>query len=342
MTTCKRLAPGEGMKNRVAVVLLLTLALLATPGWTEESSGQEKLPRVGILTFAAFADDPTLTLWFEPFRRTLADQGWIDGKNVSFEFRSAQSDPTRFDEAATELAGLKVDVILAVSAPAVRAAYAATRTIPIVVNDFTSDPVAEGYVESHGRPIGNVTGVFLDAPEITGKWFELLKAMVPGLSRVSVLWDPSPGSTHMQAVHKVAGSSGVKLQILKVRKPDEIDRAFSALRGKPQALIILPSPMIHGQNERIAGLALKSGLPAISMSRAFADAGGVAAYGPQWTPTFESDALLVAKILSGARPGDLPIEHPTKFELVVNLKTAKTLGMTIPQSILLRADEVIR
>ena len=330
------------MKSRISAALIFAVALATTLGWTEESSGQAQLPRVGILTLFALADDPTSALWLEPFRRTLAQRGWIEGQNSSFEYRNAHGDPLQFAAAAAELARLKVDVILAVGAPAVRAAYAATRTIPIVANDFTTDPVAEGYVESYGRPGGNVTGVFLDAPEFAGKWFDLLRAIVPGLSRVAVLWDPSPGPTHVHAVRRVASSLGVKLQVLEVRTPDDIGKAFSALRGRPQALIILPSPMIYVQSARLAELALKHGLPATSMARAFADAGGAVAYGPDMTLTFERNADFVAKILGGAKPGNLPVERPTKFKLVVNLKTAKALGITIPESMLLRADEVIQ
>ena len=330
------------MKFRVAAVLLLLISLLTSPGWTGEAWGKTILPRVGILTFAAATDDATLEAVLQVFRRTLADRGWIEGKNVAFEYRSAHSDPLQFAKAAEELDRLKVDAILAGSAPALRAAFAATRTIPVVAADFTTDPVAEGYVENNARPGGNVTGVFLDAPEFAGKWFELLKAVVPDLSRVSVLWDPGPGATHLQAVRSVTRSLDIKLQILEVHKPDDIDTAFAALRGRPQAVIFLPSPMIYGQSSRLARLALKHRLPAISMAREFADAGGVLAYGPERASSWGRSAVLVAKILDGSNPAELPIERPTKIQLVVNLKTAKTLGITVPQSILLRADEVIR
>jgi putative ABC transport system substrate-binding protein len=330
------------MKNRFATVLLLAAALLTVLGWTGEAWGQATLPRVGILSFSAGTDEPQLEANLEQFRLNLADQGWIEGKTVSFEYRSASSDPSQYPEAAAELAGLKVDVILALSAPSLRAAYAATRNIPIVALDFTTDPIAEGYVLSYAQPGGNVTGVFLDAPEFAGKWFELLKAMVPDLSRVSVLWDPSPGANHLQAVRNVARLLDIKLQVLEVRTPDDIDRAFDALRGPPQAVIILPSPMIYEQSARLARLALKRRLPATSMARAFANAGGAISYGPESTSAWESHAGLVAKILGGSNPAELPIERPTKINLVVNLKTAKALGLTVPQSILLRADEVIR
>ena len=329
------------MRRRATVVLLLTIVLLTILGWTAESWGQTKLPRVGILSYGGTTDD-AVKQWVEPFRRKLADQGWIEGQQVAFEYRRAAGDPSQLAEAAAELTRLKVDVIFADSAPSVRAAHAATSTIPIVAIDLTSDPIAAGYVESYGRPGRNITGVFLDAPGFSGKWLELLKAMVPDLSRAVVLWDPSPGSAHLEAVKGLARSSGLQIQVIEVSKPDNIDRAFSALRGRPQALIILPSPMMFLQSERLAKLALKHRLPATSMARLFADAGGTIAYGPELASAYERVAALVAKILAGAKPGDLPVERPSKFELVVNLKTAKALGLTIPQSILLRADEVIR
>jgi putative ABC transport system substrate-binding protein len=277
----------------------------------------------------------------ELFRRNLADQGWIEGKNVSFEYRSANSDPSQFPGAAAELVEIKVDVIWATSAPAIRAAHAATRTIPIVGWDFTTDPIAEGYIQSYARPGGNVTGVFLDAPEFAGKWFELLKATFPDLSRVAVVWDPAPGTTHLQAVHSAAGSLDVELQILEVRKPDDIDKVFSKFRGRPQAVILLPSPMIHGESARLAKLALEHRLPATSMTREFAVAGGALSYGPDFATTIERHAVYVAKILAGSEAAKLPVERPTNVRLVVNLKTARTLGISISESILFRADEVI-
>jgi len=329
------------MRHRTAAVLLLAAASLTGIGWTGESWAQATIPRIGIL-LGGHTDDAVVKKWVEPFRRTLADKGWIEGKNVVFEYRNAPADPTRFAEAAAELVRLKVDVIWATNAPMVRAAYAATHTIPIVANDFTTDPVAEGYVESYGRPGGNLTGVFLDAPEFAGKWFELLKAMVPGLSRVVVLWDPSPGPTHLRALQAAARSFGLQIQVVEVRKPDEIDKAFSEFRGHPQALIVLPSPMFYVQSERLAKLAMMHRLPATSMFRLFAEAGGAVAYGPELNSAYERSAILAAKILRGAKPADLPVERPSKFELVVNLKTVKALGLTLADSVLYRADEVIQ
>jgi putative ABC transport system substrate-binding protein len=214
--------------------------------------------------------------------------------------------------------------------------------IPIVAIDLTTDPIAEGYVESYGRPGKNITGIFLDAPGFSGKWIEFLKAIVPDLSRAVALWDPSPGPTHLQAVKELARSSGLQLQVIEVRTPADIAKAFSAFRGRPQALIILPSPMMYLQSEQLARLTLKHRLPATSMAPAFADAGGVIVYGPEESSIDERCAALVARILGGAKPGDLPVERPSKFELIVNLKAAKSLGITIPQHILLQADKVIR
>jgi putative ABC transport system substrate-binding protein len=286
-------------------------------------------------------DEATLR-WYEPFRRTLAQHGWIEGKNVSFEYRSARGAPPRLSEVVTELVRLKVDVIYADSAPATRAAYAATRTIPIVGLDFTNDPVVAGYAESYGRPGRNLTGFFLDAPEFAGKWLELLKAISPGLSRVAVLWDPSPGVTHLKAVQGAARSSGVQLQVLEVHEPADLDEAFAAVHGRTQALIVLPSPMTYGESARLAELAMKHRLPATSMAPQFAESGGVLSYGPSFAEAAARCAILVAKVLGGAKPGDLPVERPTKLPMMVNIKTAKALGLTIPESILVRADKVIR
>ena len=342
MMACKHVRARCDVKNRVSAVLLLAGVLLTCLGSAEESWGQANVRRVGILTGAVDTHSEHAKQWWEPFRLTLADQGWIDGKNVSFEFRKPSGDPPQYAEGAAELVRMKVDVIWAANAPAVRAAYAATRTIPIVAQDFTTDPIAEGYVQSYSRPGGNVTGVFLDAPEFAGKWVELLKTMVPGLSGVVVLWDPSPGAVHLHALERAAVSFGVRLQVIEVHKPEDIDRAFASMHGRPGALIILPSPMLYFQTERLAKLALKYRLPATSIFRMFAAAGGTLAYGPDQASLSARSAALVAKVLDGAKPGDLPVERPSKFELLVNLKTAKALGITIPQSILLRADEVIR
>jgi len=323
---------------RLPNVLVLGALLLSASGWWVDAQGQTSIPRIGIL---AAEPGGAHKRSFARFYRELRNQGWIEGKDVAFVYASVDSDPSRYSEAAAELVRLKVDVIFADSAPAVRAAFAATRTIPIVGQDYTTDPVVEGYAESHRRPGGNITGVFLDAPEFSGKWLELLKAMIPGLSRVAVVWDPSPGEAHLRAIEGTARSFGVQVQVLEVRKPEDIDVIASAFRGRPQALIVLPSPMTWVESERLARLAMKQRLPATSMAPEFARGGGLVAYGPKES-TDDRCAALVAKILGGASPGDLPIERPTEFALVVNLKAARALNLTVPESVLSRADVVIQ
>jgi putative ABC transport system substrate-binding protein len=330
------------MRPRVSAVLIFAALLLTALAWPSGSRAQANIPRVGIITVGAASDAAAAGYRFDRIRRAFAGQGWREGRTISFELRDARGDASRNTELAAELTRLKVDLIWADSAPAVRAAYAATRTIPIVASDFTTDPVAAGYAQSYGRPGKNVTGVFLDAPEFSGKWLELLKEMVPGLSRVVVLWDPSPGEAHMRGIQAVGPLSGVQIQVVEVRKPEEIDAAGSAFRGRPQALVVLPSPMMMAESQRLARLAARHRLPATSMFRLFAEEGGTLAYGPDETEEVERVAAQATKILRGAKPGDLPIERPTKFVLAVNLGAAKALGITIPQSILLRADEVIR
>lgn len=333
---------NKGMRLRLPDVLLLAAAMLTVSAWCAPVRAQAKLAHVGVLTVDAAKHDSPEGKWLEPFRLKLAEQGWVEGRSVSFEYRDAGGDPAGFARAAAELVRLQVDVIFAASAPAVRAAHEATTTIPIVGLDYTTDPVAAGYVERHGRPGGNLTGVFLDAPGFAGKWLELLKAIVPGLSRVAVLWDPSPGSVHRQSVESVAHILGIQLQVLRVRKPDEIDTAFSSLHEHTQALVILPSPMMYVQNELLAQRAMKRRLPATSMSGGFAEAGGLLGYGPDLGSTYERCAGLVGKILRGAKPAALPIESPQRFDLVVNLKSAKALGLSVPDSVLAGATAVVR
>ena len=327
------------MRDRLHTLLLLAAALLSAGGWTGEAWAQARIPRVGMLTFSpAMTKSPQ----YQSFHRVLRDQGWIQGETVELTYVTVDSDPSRYAEAAGELVRRKVDVIFADSAPAVRAAAAATRTIPIIGIDFTTDPVAAGYVQSYARPGGNVTGVFLDAPDFSAKWLEVLRGVLPGLSRVVALWDPSPGTAHRQALEGIARSFDLQLQVIEVRKPEDIDAAGALFRGRPQALIILPSPMTYMESVRLAKLAMSVRLPATSFSPVFADAGGLISYGPDLLSTYERCAGLLGKVLKGAKPGDLPIERPTQIKLIINLKTAKALGLTIPGAVVARADDVIR
>ena len=320
-------------------VLMLAVAALTVGAWSGPCCAQAKVRHVGVLTLSKAAlEQPAQQV----FTQGLIERGWVPGKNVALEFRFARGEDMRFIEGAEELVRLKVDVIIAFSAPAARAAYAATTTIPIVTQDYTNDPVAAGYAESYSRPGKNLTGVFLDAPEFAGKWIELLRAIVPGLQRVAVLWDPAPGATHLRAVQEAARVFDLQIQTHEVRTPDDLDKAFAAFRGHLQAVIILPSPMTFTNSARLADLALKYRLPATSIARGFAEAGGAISYGPDITETTQRNAVQVAKILDGAKPGDLPIERPNKFDFLINMKTVKALGLKVPTSLLSIAEQVGR
>ena len=319
--------------------LIAFVILLAAGGLTTDGRAQSKIPRLGVLALSeAAVQEP----WFESFTRELAVRGWVAGKDVMVEYQFADGKDLSFSKGAEQLVRLKVDVIFALSAPATYAAHAATTTVPIVAQDMTNDPVAVGYAESYGRPGKNLTGVFLDAPDFAGKWVELLRAIVPGLKRVVVLWDPAPGVTHLRALQSAAQSFGLELQVHEVRSPQDLDKAFAAFRGRPQALIILPSPMTWTHSARLAALALKHRLPATSMARTFAEAGGAVTYGPELVESMQRNAIQVVKVLEGAKPGDLPIERPNKFSFVFNTKTIKALGLQIPDSLLPGAEQVGR
>ena len=205
-----------------------------------------------------------------------------------------------------------------------------------------TDPVAAGYAQSYAVPGKNLTGLFLDTPDLAEKWIELFKTMMPRLSRAVVLWDSTSGPIPLAAVRRIAPSFGIKLQVMEIRTAEDIDKAPSSFVRRPQAVIILPSPMMYYESKRLARMVGKQRLPASSMFTPFARAGGMFAYGPELAAAAERCADLLVKVLSGARPGNLPIERPSKFEFVVNAKTATSLGITVPESILLRADEVIK
>ena len=326
-----------------ALLAFIASSLIAT-SWTDAGWAQTKVFRVGILHQGTRDDGAKNIREFltaNHFFQTLGEHGWVEGKNVTFEIRHARGDPTALAEPADELVRLKVDVLFAVAPPAVRAAFAATQDIPTVAHDLETDPIAAGYAQSYSHPNKNLTGLFLDSPDLVGKWLELLKAMVPRLSRVAVLFDATSGPVPLNAVRKAAPAVGIRLEVLEIHKPEDIDKAPSAFGGRVQAMIALPSPMVYQQSAHLSGLAKKHRLPAISMFVPFADAGGLLAYGPNMPATVEQCAVLLAKVLSGAKPGDLPIERPTRFDFVLNLKTARELHWTVPDTILFRADRVI-
>ncbi len=326
---------------RAALAAALALGLLTAP-LAAEAQQAAMVARIGFLTLN-LAPNPHLR---EAFRQGLRDLGYVEGRNVEIEYRDAEGKDERLPALAAELVALKVDVILAGGTPQALAAKQATRTLPIV---FTAapDPVTDGLVTSLARPGGNVTGLSSIAPELVGKRLELLKQAVPGVSRVAVLWQPGGSGERtekdMLKGAEVAGRAlGVRLQFVEARGPADFDRAFSDMtRARAGALTVLASNMILGERRRLAELAAKNRLAAVYPLREFVDAGGLMAYGPDLADVFRRAATYVDKILKGAKPADLPVEQPTKFELVINLKTAKALGLTVPPTLLNRADEVI-
>jgi putative ABC transport system substrate-binding protein len=283
----------------------------------------------------------------EAFRQGLRDLGYVVGSNVVIEYRDAAGKADRFPALAAELVALQVDVIVtAGSTPSALAAKRATRTIPVVFV-ATGDPVGSGLVTSLARPGGNITGPSSLTPALAGKCLELLKQTVPGVSRVAVLWQPGGMGERsekdmLQGAEVAAQALGVRLHFAEAKGPADFDRVFSEMTGaRASALTVLPSVVFSAERRRLVELAAKNRLPAVYPWREAVDAGGLMSYGPNNADLFRRAATYVDKILKGAKPADLPVEQPTKFELVVNLKAAKALGLTIPPSVLVRADEII-
>jgi putative tryptophan/tyrosine transport system substrate-binding protein len=324
----------------LAVVLAASLTLASLGTAAAQPAGT--VPRVGYLNPGS-SSDPVRQRRLEALRQGLRELGSVEGRNIALEPRWAEGKYDRYPALAADLVRSKVDVIVAWSGQATKAAQEATRTIPIVMS-LVNDPVGSELVASLARPGGNVTGTTVMAPDVVGKRLELLKEVVPKVSRVAVLQHPdNPASAPMlREVEARARALRVRLQILGVRNPAEIDSAFAAMtRERAGALLTLSDAIFDNQQRQILELAAKRRLPAIAGNRQYAEAGGLAAYGADFLDLERRAATYIDKILRGAKPADLPVEQPTKFELVINLKTAKALGLTIPQSLLVRADQVI-
>jgi putative tryptophan/tyrosine transport system substrate-binding protein len=276
------------------------------------------------------------------FRQTLRDLGYVQGKSILVEDRFAAGSEARLREDAAEAVRLKADVILAVSSAAVRAAANATTTIPIVAVDLESDPVASGLVSSLAHPGGNLTGFFLDLPEVNGKRLEQLKEAIPGVARVAILVDPTMDPAPRRAAEVAARSLGLSFQVVEARGSGDLEGAFrEAVTGGSRALMIIQSPMLAAHPRTIADLAAKHRLPSTSIFSFFTEAGLLMSYGPNLSALFREAASYVDRILKGAKPGDLPVQRPTRFELILNQKAARVLGLSIPQTLLLRADRLI-
>jgi putative tryptophan/tyrosine transport system substrate-binding protein len=312
-------------------------AILAAPLGAE---AQESIPR---LAFLGAESRSTNGHFFEAFRQGLREHGYVEGQNVTLDERWAEGRSERFPELIGELVRLKARVILTISAPAAVAAKNATTTIPIVF--IAGDPLGSGLIRSFARPGGNLTGLSISlGEEFSGKWLELLKEAVPTISRVAVLYNPTnpANAPYLTVLRGVAQKLGVKLQPAGVRDPAGFDSAFASMSAeRAQGLVVVIDPLLVRYRAPIAELAAKNRLPAMYGFREFADAGGLMAYGANVAELCRRAATYVDRILKGAKPRDLPIEQPSKFELVINLKTAKALGLTIPPSLLLRADQVI-
>jgi putative tryptophan/tyrosine transport system substrate-binding protein len=331
-----------GMAIKTLIVLLVGLALASVH--LAVAQQPKKVARIGYLSSFDPAIDSGGT---EAIRLALRERGYIEGQNIATEYRYAQGKLDRFPELAAELVRLKVDVIVAAGGTRlVRAAKNATKTIPIVMAGQGVDPVEAGLIESLARPGGNVTGITLLDTELGGKRLELLKEAVPKLARVAVLYDPAtPGGVRelKEVLPAVAHALRLTIQPWEVRDANDFERVFVALnKQRPDGLYVVRSPLMFAIEKRIADFALKNRLPSMYSNRVAVDAGGLIYYGADLADSYRRVAYYVDRILKGAKPADLPVEQPTKFELVINLKTAKQIGVTIPQSMLYRADKVIK
>jgi putative ABC transport system substrate-binding protein len=322
------------MRRREFITLLGT----ATAAWPLAARAQQAgtVPRIGMVY-------PGPQAAAQPRVQAVLDGLRAGGySQVELLLRVADGDASRIMPLLTEVIASKVDVLFALGPAVVRAARSASQTIPIIANDLESDPVDTGWVASLGHPGGNITGVFMAYPDFATKWLGLLKDMLPQLSRVAVLWDPSTGSLQKKAIEDAANASKITPETVEVRTPSDFDGAFSsAKQGGADALVMLSSPLIPPNVRKEAELALVQKLPVITLFSDFPRAGGLISYGPNLLAAIRDAGGMIAKVLQGTKPADLPIQRPSKFELVINHKTADALGLTLPGTLLALADEVI-
>jgi len=326
------------MSRRLVLFALICGVLIAPRAAAAQGPG--RVPRIGYLVLSPLVDPPSAER--AAFLDGLGELGYVVGRNIAIEYRSAAWNRELLPDLASELVTLKVDVIVAVPG-AIDAAKEATKSIPIIVPAL-GDPVEEGLVKSLARPGGNITGTGWSAEGLTGKRLELLKEAIPRLSRAAVLWNPANQGAprQWQEMQSAARKLRVMLQSLEVKDPNDVPKAFAAMTQKrPDALVTIASPITTAYRPIIIEFATKQRIPTMFATKADVEAGGFVSYAPSLTDSFRRAARYVDKVLKGANPSDLPIEDPTKFELVINLKTAKALGLTIPLTLLLRADQVI-
>jgi len=324
------------MTRSLSLLLLIAAAQL----WPAAGSAQspKRIPVVGVLTVNAAASDPVAT----SFRDGLAQFGYIDGQNIKIDHRTANGRPDQIPNLAKELVHLPVDVIVVGAEPALSAVTRATTAIPIVILSVDKDPVATGLVKSLSRPGGNVTGIFALQSELALKRLELLKDTIPGIARVSVFWDPvnRQGASDIEPAARLLG---LAVRPIEVPPPYHFDAAFRAAKAdKAGAVLVLFSPGFYTQRERLGKAALSARMPSMFSDNPHVEAGGLMSYGPTFADLWGRAAYFVDRVLKGAKPSELPVEQVSRFRLAVNLKTAKALGITFPESILVRADEVIK
>jgi len=328
----------EGFMGKKIICFALGAMLLAL-SFPTQAQQPKKVPRIGYL-----AGDPQAPS-HEAFRQGLRDRGYVEGQSILIEWRFAEDKPDRFPELAAELVRLKLDAIVAANAAAVAALKRSTTTIPIVVASYGGDLVADGIVTSFARPGGNITGVTPLDPELSGRQMELQKEALPKLARLAVMWKPDDSGSprQWQETQTAAEALGIQLLSLKVQNSGELDKAIgSAIQARINALLVLRNVLFYVIRKKIVNLAEKNRLAGMYPSSEFVDDGGLMSYGANNNDQYRRAATFVDRILKGSKPADLPIEAPTKFELVINLKTAKVLNLTIPQSVLFRADRVIK
>ncbi len=318
--------------DRRAFIGTLAGGLLAAPLVADAQTAARKV-RVGML-----GSNPIAPFLYEMFKEGLAQLGYIEGHQVQIVQLDGGGVPARLPAGAAELVRARADVIFARGPVAVAAAVEASKTIPIVAIDLESDPIALGYAKTLARPGGNVTGVFLDLPELSAKQLQLFREIAPGLSRVALVGDSTGNAAQFRATERAAQTLGIQVQMFEGRTAAELD---AALRSGVGAILIFSSPVVFDHRARIAALGREKRLPTVSLFTEFAEAGGLLTYGPSLRESFRRSGVFAGKVLGGAKPADLPIERPEKFELVINMKTAKALGLTIPPSLLQRADQVI-
>ena len=329
-------------RKSAAIIALFVLVLLLSP-LAADAQQSGKVWRIGIL-FGQAEGDPYVQSLLSALRAGLQDRGWTEGRNVVLEIRYADGRPDRAPGLAAELVRSKVDIIVTSGTELIRAAQKASSTIPIVMTGI-GDPVGSGIVASLAQPGGQVTGFSLTAPDLAAKRLELAQETLPGLARVAIIWNPNNASVTLRVKETEAAARGMGLHLhsIEARQPGDFEKGLSAAtRAGAQALITTEDALMTGHRAEIIRLAIRHRLPAISGLRMFADAGSLLSYGPSTPDIWRRAAGHIDRIFAGTKPADLPVEQPTKFELIINLKTAKALGLTIPPSVLMRADEVIQ